>query len=95
MLRAKDKKVSGCLYLEENFPNLSGTRIKCGIFIGPQIRQLIKDKSFEIELIDHGKLAWHFFANVVQYFFGYRQSKNNEELMLMNSYSLCHIKRWV
>jgi len=32
------------LYLREKFPRLSETKLKEGIFIGPQIRDLIKEE---------------------------------------------------
>ena len=35
-----------------------GVQIKQGIFVGPQMRELIKDKSFEEKLDEQVKLAW-------------------------------------
>jgi hypothetical protein len=37
-------------YLKEKFPRLSGDKIKESIFVGPQIRDLIKDNNFESRL---------------------------------------------
>jgi len=34
-------------YLREKFPRLSEAKLKEGIFIGPQIRDLIKDEYFD------------------------------------------------
>jgi hypothetical protein len=33
------------LYLQQRFPSLSGAKIKEGIFVGPQIRELTKYNS--------------------------------------------------
>jgi hypothetical protein len=35
-----------CLYLQENFLGLSEAKLKEGIFIGPQIQDLMKDEYF-------------------------------------------------
>jgi hypothetical protein len=37
-----DKNGSGFLYLKEKFPKISDAKIKEGIFVGPQIRQIMK-----------------------------------------------------
>ena len=34
-------------YLREKFPKLSEAKLKEGIFIGPQIRDLLKDEYFD------------------------------------------------
>lgn len=47
-----DKEGHGFQYLQEQFPSLTYAKIKEGIFIGPQIRKLMKDKSFEASLSD-------------------------------------------
>jgi len=36
--------------LKNKFPNVSDAKIKVGIFIGPQIRELIQDKQFDEDL---------------------------------------------
>jgi hypothetical protein len=35
------------LYLQQKFPRLSEAKIKEGIFVGPQIREPTKDKTFD------------------------------------------------
>ena len=37
-------------YLREKLSRLSGAKIKEGIFVGPQIRQLVKDPVFNLVL---------------------------------------------
>jgi hypothetical protein len=36
------------LYLQQKFPRLGEAKIKEGIFVVPQIRELTKDKTFDI-----------------------------------------------
>ncbi|XP_050322654.1 uncharacterized protein LOC126754589 isoform X2 [Bactrocera neohumeralis] len=69
------------LCLKENFPKLSEAKIKEGIFVGPQIRQLMKDKSFEKKLNDQEKLAWKCFVNVVQNILGNHKAENYKDLI--------------
>jgi len=43
-----EKKIGrGFQYMCNKFPNVSDAKIKEGIFIGPQIRELIQDKQFD------------------------------------------------
>jgi hypothetical protein len=51
-IKAMDKNGSGFLYLKEKFPKIRDAKIKEGIFVGPQIRQKMKDNSFEQKLND-------------------------------------------
>jgi len=44
-------------YLREKFPRLSEAKLKEGIFIGPQIRELLKDEFFDILLQGDEKAA--------------------------------------
>ena len=40
-----DKTGHGFKYVRDKFPNMSDAKIKEGIFIGPQIRELMQEKS--------------------------------------------------
>jgi len=42
--KGMDKTGCGFEYLRNKFPNLSDAKIKEGIFVGPQIRELLQDK---------------------------------------------------
>ena len=59
MVKAMDKTLPAFNYLVEKFPNLSGAKIKEGIFVGPQIRQLIFDSSFDASINDIEPAALH------------------------------------
>jgi len=44
---AMNQEEAAITYLREKFPRLSKAKLKDGIFIGPQIRDLIKDEYFD------------------------------------------------
>ena len=50
------------------FPRLSEAKLKEGIFIGQQIRDLIRDKYFDKLLQGNEKAAWDSFKLVVKDF---------------------------
>ena len=52
-VKALDKTKAGFKYLYEKFPRLSEAKIKEGVFLGPQIRELLRDCNFDHLL--HGK----------------------------------------
>jgi len=62
--------------------------LKEGIFIGPQIRDLIKDEYFDKLLQGDEKATWDSFKFVVKGFLGNRRAQNYEELVnnLLQSY---------
>lgn len=45
-------------YFKTKFPQTSDTKLKEGIFIGPQIRKLMKDASFNVKLNRAERRAW-------------------------------------
>ena len=59
-----------------------------GIFIGPQIRDIIKDEYFDKHLQGDEKAALDSFRFVVKVFLGNRSAQNYEELVnnLLQSY---------
>jgi len=46
-VKTLNKNVTGFHYSKEKFPRVSDSKIKDGIFVGPQIRALILDENFE------------------------------------------------
>ena len=62
--------------------------MKEGIFIGPQIRDLIKDEYLDKLLQGDEKAAWDSFKFVVKVFLGNTRAQNYEELVnnLLQSY---------
>ena len=62
--------------------------MKEDVFIGPQIRDHIKDEHFDTLLQGDEKAAWDSFKFVVKVFLGNRRAENYEELVnnLLQSY---------
>jgi len=56
----KGTDITGCgfEYGWNKFPSLSDTKIKKGIFIGPQIRELMQDKQFDEDLNETERNVW-------------------------------------
>ncbi|CAL1671987.1 unnamed protein product [Lasius platythorax] len=68
-------------YIEQKFPNISDTKLKEGIFNGPQIRTLLKDVIFVTKMNDVEKEAWLSFKNVVGNFLGNHRSPDYKEVV--------------
>jgi hypothetical protein len=79
-----------CLYSREKCPRVSEAKFKEGTFIGPQIRDLIKDEYFYRLLQGDEKAAWDSFKFVVKGFLGNRRAQNYEELV--NNLLQCYQK---
>ena len=74
-------------YLREKFLRLSEEKLKEGIFIGPKIRDLIKDEYSDKLLQGDKKAAWDSFKNVVKGFLGNRRAQNHDLVNnLLHSY---------
>ena len=70
-----------CLYLlTKKFPRLSDAKLKEGIFIGPQIRDLIKEEYFDQLLEGDEKAVWDSFK-FVKTILGKRRAQNYEDLV--------------
>jgi len=69
-VKAMNQEEAAFTYLREKFPRLSEAKLKEDIFIGPQIRDLIKDEYFDKLLQVSEKAAWNSFKFVVKGFFG-------------------------
>jgi hypothetical protein len=80
-VKAMDCDGQGFLYLQRKFPRISNAKIKEGIFIGPQIAELMKDQDFERSLNESEKAAWRSFQKVVKIFLGNKKAKNYEDMI--------------
>jgi len=49
-VQAVDKESEGFGYARQKFPKISEAKLKKGVFVGPQIKQLFKDKDFSTNL---------------------------------------------
>jgi hypothetical protein len=86
---ALDMNCPAFAYLREKFPRLSAEKSKAGVFVGPQIRQLLKDEYFERVLSDSEKPAWESIQNVSNGLLGKVKTANFRQLVeyLLNSYA--------
>ncbi len=75
-------------YLITACPSQSFEKLKAGVFDGPQIRQLIKDKHFIGTMSELEKNAWLAFKAIVKDFLGNTRAKNYTEIVknLLDSY---------
>jgi len=71
-----DKTGRGFQYVRSNFPNVSDAKIKEGIFIGPQIRELMQDKEFIEDLNETERNAWLSFKRICKDFLGNHKAAN-------------------
>ena len=87
-VKALDKDGAAFKYLQNLFPKLSEAKVKGGIFIGPQVKLILKSDEFLETLSAVEKNAWICFAAVVQGFLGNNKEDNYAELVanLVNSY---------
>ncbi|GBO03180.1 hypothetical protein AVEN_265736-1 [Araneus ventricosus] len=75
-IKAMDCAGSGFQYLRLKFPKVSETKIKEGIFVRPQFRQLMKDPVLESKLTKKEAAAWTSFKELEKSFFGNHKAKN-------------------
>ena len=68
-------------YLGEKFSAISDAKLKEGIFDGPRIRPLFKDKNFMTKMTVNEKAAWQSFKSVCENFLGNKKCKNYKELV--------------
>jgi hypothetical protein len=70
------------------FPRISDAKIKEGIFVGSQIRELMQDAKFEKQLTQVEKVAWSSFKNVTKHFWGNIKAENFQDIVreLLDSY---------
>lgn len=80
-VKAMDRNGRGFLYLQHKFSRLSEAKIKEGIFVGPQIRELIKDDVFNTMLNEVERRAWRAFKAVVHNFLGNVRAENYKNIV--------------
>ena len=86
-VKSIDKTGRGLEYLSNKFPNVSDAKIKEGIFIGPQIRELMQDKQFGEDLNGTERNAWLSFKRICKDFLENHKAANYQaEQELLTSY---------
>jgi len=76
-----DKTSRGFQYVRNKFPNMSDEKIKEGIFIGPQIRELMQDKQFDKDLNETERNAWFSFRRICKDFLGNHKAVNYQDVL--------------
>jgi hypothetical protein len=68
-------------YLRNKFPKLSEAEVKQGIFIGPQIRDIMQDPDFHGSLSDTENAGWNVFKSVFTNFLGNHKAEKQREIV--------------
>lgn len=87
-VKAMDWNGTGFLYLKQKFSRLSEAKIKEGIFVGPQIKEIMKDEIFDNMLNETELRAWSAFKSVVTNFLGNVKADHYKDIVseLLNAY---------
>ncbi|UYV79592.1 hypothetical protein LAZ67_17003185 [Cordylochernes scorpioides] len=80
-VKAMDRNASGSAYLKQKFSSISEAKIKEGIFVGPQIRELQQDGNFQNSLNEVEAAAWNSFRNVCKNFLGSVKVENYRDIV--------------
>jgi len=83
-----NKTGHGFQYVRNKFSNVSDAKIKEGIFIGPQIRELKQDKQFDEHMNETERNAWLSFKRICKDLLGNHKAANYQEVLqdLLTSY---------
>ncbi|GBN94057.1 hypothetical protein AVEN_33293-1 [Araneus ventricosus] len=68
-------------YFCDQFPGLSEAKLKEDVFVGPDIRKMIKDENFEIKIETNEGKAWESFKLVITSFFGNEKDPNYKSIV--------------
>ena len=74
---------TGFMYLKKKFPRTGDAKIKEGVFVRPQIRELIQDIRFEDQLSEVERAAWKSFKNVTSNFLGNHKVDNYCDMVIV------------
>ena len=81
-VKAMDQHGEGFQHLLEKFgTKKSDAKIKAGVFVGPAIRNLMKDDKFDQHLNSLELRAWKSFKQVVHNFLGCKKSDNYADIV--------------
>jgi hypothetical protein len=73
-VKALDKESAAFKYFVQKFPALSEAKVKEGIFVGSDIRQLLNDDNFELTMDNFQLAAWKAFRSICKDFLGNHRS---------------------
>ena len=79
-IKAMDQNSTGLMYLKDKVPRISDATIKEGVFVGPQIRELIQSVKSEDQLREVEKVAQKSFKYVTTSFLGNHKAENYHDM---------------
>jgi uncharacterized protein (DUF2344 family) len=84
-----DKESDGFAYLMQEFPKVSETKKKEGIFVCPQITQLFEQQDVSTKSDSTERRAWKANENICRNFLGNKNGENYSEIVqvLISSYN--------
>jgi len=87
-VKGMDKTSHGFQYVRNKLPNVRETKIKEGISIGPQIRELMQDKQFSEDLNETERKALLSVKRICKDFVGNHKASNYQDVVqdLLTSY---------
>ncbi|UYV66734.1 hypothetical protein LAZ67_4002715 [Cordylochernes scorpioides] len=80
-VKAMDRNAIGFAYLKQKCSSISDAKIKEGIFVGPQIRELLQDGNFQNSLNEVGAAAWNILINLSKNFLGSVKVENYGDIV--------------
>jgi hypothetical protein len=80
-VKGVDKTSYGFEYVMNKFPNVTDTKIKAGIFMGPQIRDLMQDEQFDEDLNECERNAWLSFKRICNDLLGNHKTLNYQDVV--------------
>ncbi len=81
LVKSIDRTGPAFCFLKLKFPAISDAKIKEGVLVGPQIRQLMLDPKFDAPMNDIEPSAWTAFKNVCSGFLGRNRAQNYAQLI--------------
>jgi len=80
-IKALDKTGAAFQFLIAKFPKISEAKLKEGILVGPQIRELMLDTEFNTTVTEMELNAWMSFKDICHGLLGNMRAENYEELV--------------
>ncbi|GBM08084.1 hypothetical protein AVEN_122997-1 [Araneus ventricosus] len=65
----------------DQFPGLSEAKLKESVFVGPDIRKMMKDDNFETKMETNERKAWESFKLVITSFLGNKKDPNYKSIV--------------
>ncbi|GBM12403.1 hypothetical protein AVEN_211581-1 [Araneus ventricosus] len=65
----------------DQFPGLSEAKLKEGVFVGSDIRKVMKDENFESKMETNERKAWESFKLVITSFHGNKKDTNYKSIV--------------